>query len=129
MSESAPESQLEAIEQRRADLSRNDRRSPFDATRPYRNTSLEHADIDPNVCWQGPATDRSRIFQPRHRTTNALRFGTNEELDMDEDENENDDEISTEVEVTAETQWALEDAGLVEVLLEYNNDEDEDDLD
>ena len=128
MSDQTPESQVKAIEQRRADLSRNSRQRPFDATRPYRNNSLEHADIDPNVGWQGPAIDRSRIFQPRHHTRNTLRFGTNEQLDMVEDEDENEDEMSTQVEVTAETQWALEEAGMVQVLLKYN-DEDDDDVD
>lgn len=48
---------------------------------------------------------------------------------MDEDEDENEVEMSTQVEVTAETRWALEEAGVVQVLLEYNDDEDDDDVD
>ena len=53
-----------------------------------------------------------------------MRFGAIEESDLDEND-DNDDEMPTEVEVTAETQWALEQAGLILVLLEYNNNDDD----
>ena len=119
----SPESQVDVVEQHRTDPSRDSRRSPFDASRPYRNTSLEDADIDPDVGWQGPEVYRSRILGRRNHAGNSLRFGAIEESDLDEND-DNDDEMPTEVEVTAETQWALEQAGLILVLLEYNNDDD-----
>ena len=123
----SPESQAEEIERRRADLNRDSRRSPFDARRPYRNTSLENADVDPDVGWQGPAAARLRIFRQHHRTGNNLRFGTNEEEDDDDNDNDDNDEFSTEVEVTAEAQWALEAAGMLPVLSEYSDGDDDDD--
>jgi len=119
----SPESQVEAIEQRRADLSRDTRRSPFDEGRPYHNTSLENADVDPEVGWNGRETDRSRIFGPRDRTSNTLRFGADEE--ENDDDGDNHDEISIEVEVTAEAQWALETAGMIPMLSEYSNSDDD----
>jgi hypothetical protein len=118
--------QVEAIEQHRANLSRSrDRyshRSPFDAARPYRNTSLEDADIDPDVGWQGLEVNRSRILGRRNRS-NALRFGANEGSGADDNDN---DERSTEFEVTAETQWALEQAGLIRAQSEYHDNDDDD---
>jgi hypothetical protein len=120
----SPESQVDVVEQHRTDLSRDSRRSPFDASRPYRKTSLEDADIDPDVGWQGPEVYRSRILGRRNHAGNSLRFGAIEESDLDEND-DNDDEMPTEVEVTAETQWALEQAGLILVLLEYNNNDDD----
>jgi hypothetical protein len=119
----SPESQADAIEQRRVDLSRESLRSPFDAARPYRNTSLEHAEVDPNIGWQGPEVDRSRILRRRARTSNTLRFDAAEVFDSDEDD---EDEMSTEVWVTAETQWALETAGLIQVLPDYSDNDDDD---
>lgn len=119
----SPWSQVEAIEQRRANLSREVRRSPFDAERPYRNTSLEHVDVDSNTGWQGPEVDRSRILRRRARTSNTFHFGANEVSDSDEDD---EDEMSTEVWVTAETQWALETAGLIQVWSEYSDNDDDD---
>ena len=120
----SPESQVDIIEPRRADLSRESGRSPFDASRPYRNTSLEDADIGPDIGWQGPEVYRSRIFGRCDHAGNSLRFGAVEESDLDENDDDDDYEMPTEVEVTAETQWALEQAGLILVLLEYNNDDD-----
>lgn len=124
---SAPssESQVDIIEPRRADLSRESRRSPFDASRPYRNTSLEDADIDPDIGWQGPEVYRSRALGRRNHAGNSLRFGAIEESDLDENDDDDDYEMPTEVEVTEETQWALEQAGLIPVLLEYNNNDDD----
>jgi len=53
-----------------------------------------------------------------------------EESDLNEnnnDDDEDDDGISTELKVTAETQWALEAAGLIPMLSAYNDNDDDDD--
>jgi hypothetical protein len=82
---SPEESQIEGIEQHRAYLSKDGPRSPFDATRPYCNTSLEDGNLDPSVGWQGPETDLSRILRRHVRTSNDLRFSTNDRSDPKED--------------------------------------------
>jgi hypothetical protein len=82
---SSEESQIEGIEQHRAYLSKDGPRSPFDATRPYCNTSLEDGNLDPSVGCQGPETDHSRILRRHVRTSNALRFSTNDRSDPKED--------------------------------------------
>lgn len=52
-----------------------------------------------------------------------------EESDLNEndDDDDDDDGISTELKVTAETQWALEAAGLIPMLSAYNDNDDDDD--
>jgi len=47
--------------------------------------------------------------------------------DDDDDDDDDDDGISTELKVTAETQWALEAAGLIPMLSAYNDNDDDDD--
>jgi hypothetical protein len=100
---SPEESQLEAIEQHHANLSRDSLRSPFGVSRPHHNASLEYASVDLDVGWQGPEPDSSRILRRRARTTNDLCFITSDEPEPDKDGG-----MSSKVKVTTEGKWALE---------------------